>query len=700
MKIASFVLAFALASFALAQTPAQTPGNKRTRPLAVDDLFAVKRVSDPQVSPSGKHIAYVLRTTALDKNSSTSHLWLAPTTPGEPRQLTNHEKGESRPRWSPDGQWIAFLSSRSGTQQIWKIAVDGGEARQVTSLSSGVDAHVWSPTGTELAFTSEVWPHLDAGDGAQQKRQEELEASGIKAQVFDGLLYRHWNTWRDDKRSHVFVVSSQGGEARDVTPGDFDAPPFALAGPDSFAFSPNGKEIAYTRGPDQSIEAWSTNADLFVVPLAGGAPTCLTAGNKGADASPSWSPDGRFIAYRSQARDGYEADRVRLAVLERATLNLVYLAADVDRSVDEILWRPEGKAIYFLADDEGRSALFAVPVEGLTQASPSGRIFAGSNISTLSMPTNASFLACEAQTMTRPSEVARLQLSEALQGKPALEYLTHHNDMLLAELKLPSVESVRYPGALDAQIQAWLLKPPGWQQTVKYPLVVFIHGGPQSAWHDAFHFRWNAALYAAQGFIVLMPNPHGSTGFGQAFTEQISGDWGGACYEDIMKGVDWVVAQGLVDPDHMAAMGGSFGGYMANWILGHSDRFKALVSHAGVYNLEAMYGHTEEVWFTEWEFKGPPWKNRELYEKFSPHRFAQNFKTPTLVIHGELDFRVPVSEGMQLFTALQRQGVESRFLYYPDEGHWILKPKNSKLWNDTVLAWLNAHLKTPEAEKK
>jgi len=301
--------------------------------------------------------------------------------------------------------------------------------------------------------------------------------------------------------------------------------------------------------------------------------------------------------------------------------------------------------------------------------------------------------------MTKPAEVARIKLAEALQGKPGLEVLTHHNDALLAGLQLPGVESVRCPGALGAQTQAWLLKPPGWQQGTKYPLVVFIHGGPQGAWHDTFHYRWNAPLYASRGFVVLMPNPHGSTGFGQAYTEQISGDWGGACYEDIMKAVDWAVAQGLADPDRMAAMGGSFGGYMVNWILGHTDRFKALVSHAGVYNLESMYGHTEEIWFSEWELKGPPWRNREIYEKFSPHRFAQNFKTPTLVIHGELDFRVPVSEGMQLFTALKRQGVESKFLYYPDEGHWVLKPKGSKLWNETVIAWLERHLRAPAAGK-
>ena len=687
----------ALSAFAEAQSPAAPTSDPSPRPIAVDDLFAIHRISETEVSPTGKLVAYTIRTSSLEKNQSSSHIWIIPATGGAPRQLTNHEKGESRPRWSPDGQWIAFLSARGGAQQIWRIAVDGGEAVQVTSLSTGADGHAWSPTGKEIGFTSEVWPDLPGGDAAQKKQQDDLDASGVKAQVFDSLLYRHWNSWRGGKRSHVFAVSADGGEARDLTPGPHDVPPFVLSGGDSFAFSPDGKELAYTRGPDRAVEAWSTNSDIYVVATTGGTPINLTPENPGADATPSWSPDGKYIAYRSQARNGYEADRARLAIVERSTRVVRYLAPDVDRSVDELIWHPSGKEIFFLTEDTGRTALFSISTEASQQKEPARKLLANVTIGSLSLPRDASFFACETQSMTRPVEVAKLDASDLVAGKPKLEVvtLTHANDALWSDLRMPAVESVRYKGALGAEIQAWLVKPDGWKRGTRYPFVLFIHGGPQGAWQDLFHYRWNPAIYAAHGYVVMLPNPHGSTGFGQQLTEEISGDWGGACYEDVMKATDWAIAEGLADPNRLGAMGGSFGGYMVNWILGHTDRFKALVSHAGVYNLESMYGHTEEIWFAEWEFKGVPWEKRELFEKFSPHRFAGSFKTPTLVIHGELDFRVPVSEGIQLFTALQRRGVPSKLLYYPDEGHWILKPKNSKLWNETILAWLDERLKPP-----
>ncbi len=664
------------------------------RHFGLDDLYAFARLSDAQVSPDGQWVAYVLKKPDLEKNSSPGHIWLQQVAGGAPRQLTNGEKGESRPRWSPDGKRIAFLSSRGGSQQVWTIPVDGGEARQATSLSTGADGHIGSPDGSAIAFTSDVWPDL-ASDADQKKRAADREASGVQAQVIDGLLFRHWDSWRHGKRTHIFVAELKGGEARDLTPGDFDAPPFNLGGPDDLAFSPDGKELAYTRGPAPAFEAWTTNADLWVVPVAGGEAKCLTADNKGWDGSPVWSPDGTRIAYRSQLREGYEADRFRLAVLERSSGKVHYLAGDLDRSVDEILWAPDGATIYLGVQDDGRSAVHAAPVSGIESAGPIRKILSGIQFGGLTMPRSGSFLAGEVQSLTRPADAARVDLTRPAAG---VVDLTAVNERLRREIRMPVAESVRYAGAGGKSVQAWVLKPPDWRAGRRYPFILFIHGGPQSAWQDAFSFRWNPALYTSRGFIVLAPNPRGSTGFGQAFAEEISRDWAGACYEDLMKGVDWAIAEGLADPARLGAMGGSFGGYMVNWILGHTDRFKALVSHAGVYNLESMYGSTEELWFPEWDLGGTPWKDtksRGDYEKFSPHRFAANFKTPTLVIHGELDFRVPVAEGIQLYTTLKRRGVEARFLYFPDEGHWVLKPKNSILWNRTVIEWMESHLKGP-----
>ncbi|HVR72711.1 MAG TPA: S9 family peptidase, partial [Planctomycetota bacterium] len=665
-----------------------------SRAFTLEDLLSLERVSDVQVSPLGTDIAYVLRVPSLEKNSFTSHIWLVPAAGGAPRQLTNHEKGESRPRWSPDGKVITFLSGRDGTNQIWRIPVGGGEASRVTSLSTGADGHVGSPDGKLIAFTSDVWPDL-SGDAAQKKRAEEIAASGIQARVIDTLLYRHWNGWRNGKRTHVFVVPAEGGEARDVTPGDFDAPPFSLGGPDAFAISPDGREIAYTRGPAGPSEAWSTNADIFIVSTQGGEAMCLTAGNKGWDGSPVWSPDGTRIAFRSQAREGYEADRFRLAVASRKTGETRYLAAGLDRSVDEILWSPDGGRILIGVEDEGRSAIHEVRLEGLVEKGAAREVFKGAIFSGLSMPRDGSFIAGGHQSLTSPTQAAVLTPGDRTAGRDSLRLVTRANEALFSARDMPSIESVRYPGARGKHIQAWVLKPPGHAAGKRAPFILFIHGGPQGAWLDAFSFRWTPALYAARGYVVMLPNPHGSTGFGQEFTEQVSGDWSGACYEDIMKAADWAIAEGLADPERMAAMGGSFGGYMVNWILGHTNRFKALVSHAGVYNLESMYGSTEELWFPEWDLRGTPWKSDGSYEKHSPHRHAARFRTPTLVIHGELDYRVPVTEGMQLFTALRRQGVESRFLHYPDEGHWVLKLKNSKLWNETVLAWLDKFIGRP-----
>ena len=669
-----------------------------SRTFTVDDLLAVKRVSDPQVSPDGKWVAYTVGTVDLEKNKVVSHVWVVSSEGGEPRQLTNGEKGESRPRWSPDGKCLAFTTSRSGASQIWVLPMEGGEAWQLTDISTGASDHIWSPTGKMLAFASEVYPDCPDDEG-NKKRAEEIEKSGIQAKTIDRLLYRHWSSWKDGKRNHTFVVpfdaqTRRTQRARDLTPGDHDAPPFSLGGPDPYAFSPDGQELAYTRGPDPTVEAWSTNADVCVVPVEGGASKNLTEENRGWDGSPAYSPDGRYIALRSQERDGFESDLFRLHVIDRKQGGARRLCPELQDGVEELVWTPDSSRLVIVAENQGRRAIWVVladPAE--RQRTCQGPFFDGANFSGICPPQQVGTVGI-VSSLGRPAEVAVVGRWSEADKAALLKRLTRTNDALLASRQMPTSESVSFEGARGAKIQAWLVRPPNFEKGKRYPFLLWIHGGPQGAWMDGWSYRWNPMICASAGYVVLMPNPHGSTGFGHEFTEQISGDWAGACYEDLMRGVDWAIAQGIADPERMGAMGGSFGGYMVNWILGHTDRFKALVSHCGVYNLESMYGATEELWFPEWDLRGMPWDDREgNYARFSPHRFASGFKTPTLVIHGELDFRVPLGEGLQLFTALQRQGVPSRLLYFPDEGHWVLKPRNSRLWNETVLAWLDRYVK-------
>jgi dipeptidyl aminopeptidase/acylaminoacyl peptidase len=655
------------------------------RPIAFEDLMKVHRIADPQVSPDGRWVAYVQGDVDFEANKNIRHIWLVPVEGGEPRQLTRGDGSDTRPRWSPDGKSIAFISTRGGKSQVWIVPVDGGEARQVTNISTEADGVVWAAKGDALLFTSNVYP--DCADAAcNAKRLEEREKSKVKAQLIHELLFRHWNAYRDGKYTHLFIVSSKGGEARDLSPGAVDTPTFFLAGPDGYAISPDGQEVCYTSNrPGGSRTAWSTNNDLYLVPASGGEAKNITKENPGSDASPQYSPDGRYIAYTSQARDGYESDLIRLRVCDRQTGKITDLTTGFDQWVSAFAWAPDSDTIYFNAPERGRQPIFKTSVsnpkvekvlEGMTedlQIAPDGK-----------------WIVFTRSTLTQPSEVYQVATDG---GTPTR--LTHINDPLLAELDMNPEEDVETKGALGAQIHSMLVMPPGFDPSKKYPAIVLVHGGPQGAWDDAWGYRWNAQMFAARGYVVIMTNFHGSTGYGQAFVEQISGDWGGACYQDVMMATDYLESLPYVDKTRVGAAGASFGGYMIDWIAGHTNRFEALVSHDGVYDNRSMYGETEELWFDEWEFKGLPWEKlgAELREKSSPSNFVQNIQTPMLVVEGQLDYRVPTGQAFQLFTALQRRGIPSRLLYFPDEGHWVNKPQNSQLWYKTVLGWLDHYLK-------
>ncbi|MDX6695056.1 MAG: hypothetical protein QOF02_2659 [Blastocatellia bacterium] len=680
-----------LVVFALAGAVA---GQVAASPFTINDLLKVRRVGDPQVSPDGRWVAYVITDINKTNNRGLTQIYLIAAEGGEPRQLTKGESSASSPRWSPDGKRLAFISSQEGGPQIWTMDVASGEMKKVSSISTGASDLIWSPDGQMLAFVSDVYPEC-ATDECNKERDEKMEASKVKAKVADRLLFRHWNSWKEGKRTHVFIVASDGGAARDMTPGDYDAPPFSLGGPTDYAFSPDSKELAFARNTDK-VEATSTNGDIFIVPVAGGEARRITESNLGADLSPQYSPDGRFIAYRSQERAGFESDRWRLMLYDRQRNQSRELMQNYDAYVDTYLFSPDSKYIYFASGERGRQPVYAVAVAGGAPV----KILQGFN-DDMKLSADGKTMVFTRSTTTMPAEIFITRIADPrqriAQGESAVVKLTKTNDALLAGYQLQPAEELTWTGASNTKVSGWLVKPPDFKAGQQYPMVVLIHGGPQGAWNDSWGYRWNPEVFANAGYVVFMPNPRGSIGYGQKFLDEISGDWGGKAYADIMNGVAHVISLGYVDRNRLGAAGGSYGGYMVNWLEGHNTdqraQFKALVSHAGVYNLSSMYGATEELWFTDWEFKGAPWDNPEMYARWSPNMFVKNFKTPLLVVHGELDYRVPVTEGLQLFTALQRQGVDSKLLYFPDEGHWIQKPQNAELWYTTVIGWLDKYLK-------
>jgi TonB family protein len=659
-------------------TLAESPQGKH--PITFDDLMKVKRISDPQVSPDGRLVAYVETLVDFEANKKTGVIWIVPTAGGEPRRLTMGSDSNSRPRWSPDGREIAFIYNHHGDSQIWIIPSQGGEPRQITSNSTGADGVTWSKKGDWLLFTSQVYPDC-ADEACNKQKVDEAANSKVKARVIDELLFRHWTEWRDGKYTHLFAISAKGGGPRDLTPGAFDSPTFFLGAPDGYDISPDGTEVCYTSNRTGQ-PAWTTNNDLYLVSTSGGEAKNITKDNPGSDAAPQYSPDGRYIAYTSQARNGYESDLIRLRAYDRQTGKISDVTQGFDQWVASFAWAEDSDTIFFTAPVAGRSPVFK------TSASHPKveKVLDGEN-EELQVMSGGKALVVSRSSLTQPQEIYRVLIPG---GVPM--QLTHENDALLGDLDMNPVESLVTKGDMHDDIQSFLVKPPGFNPNRKYPAICLIHGGPQGDWNDGWGYRWNAQMFAAHGYVVMMTNFHGSTGYGQSFLEEISGDWGGAPYQDLMAAADQLESLPYVDKTRIGAAGASYGGYMINWIAGHTNRFKALVSHDGVYDLRSMYGETEEIWFGEWEYKGVPWEKPELYEKWSPSNFVQNIQTPMLVVEGELDFRVPNGQAFQLFTALQRRGVPSKLLYFPDEGHWVLKPQNSALWYKTVLGWLDHYL--------
>jgi dipeptidyl aminopeptidase/acylaminoacyl peptidase len=729
---------FFLAATAFAQT-------SQKHPFTFEDMMALKRVGAPVPSPDGKWMVFDCVDVDLEANTKISHLWIVPASGGESRRLNPTPNHEERPRFSPDGKRLIWTSKATDPTQIWMCDFDPeagqlvGKPHQVTSISTGADGAIWSPDGKNILFVSAVYPDCK-DDACNKQRDEELKKSKVKAKIFTKLFYRHWNAFTEFKRSHLFAVSADADptnfskvlkdevdstkqtgatrwsstdpkagpnprEPRDLTPGDHDVPPFHLGGQDMYAISPDSQELAYTSNIDNGqsgsgLEATSTNNEIFVVPIAGGAAKKISI-SPGADSTPLYSPDGKYLAWRSQARAGFEADKWRLLVQDRQSRKTRDLTEKFDRSVGSFTWakfrwnhdEPDFDQIFFSAEDHGEAPVFEVTPDH-DEAEPPDKI---AQLHADDLICVGRTFWCTRMSIQAPNEISAIRFPDQfLRGGEQVaqietKSITHMNDALLSQIDMQPLESFTFKGANDEEVQGFMVKPPGFDPNKKYPLKFLIHGGPQGAWGNEWTYRWNAELFAASGnYVVVMINFHGSTGYGQKFTDSISGDWGGKPYVDLMKGVDHVEKTfPFIDKNREAALGASYGGYMANWLLGHTNRFKCIVSHDGVFNAESAYGTTEELWFSEWEFKGPPWKNRELYRKWSPHLFADKFKTPTLVVHGQNDYRLDVSQGFDLFTTLQRLKVPSKMLYFPDEGHWVLKPQNSRLWYKTVNDWVD-----------
>jgi dipeptidyl aminopeptidase/acylaminoacyl peptidase len=669
------------------------------KPFTFEEMMSLKRIGGPVVSPDGKWVLFAAVDVDLKENKRTSHLWVVPTAGGQARQLPGTPAGESGGRWSPDGKSYLYLSAAEGGSQVWVSGFDSasgmpsGAPKKITSITTEADGPIWSPDGKSIVFVSEVFP--GCMDDACNKFSDEARGnSKVKAVIFEHLLFRHWNHYSAGKRSHLFVVPAEGGVARDLTPGDHDVPPFSLGGQDAYAISPDGKEVAFTSNWDE-VGATSTNNDIFVVPITGGEPKKLST-SPGSDSTPLYSPDGKWLAWRMQKRAGYESDRFRLVVYNRTSGEIRNLTEDFDQWVETIAWSPDSKMIYFTSENKGEAPIYRLDVAAANAPVSAARIRAnaiqeitrGVN-DELSVTPDGKTLVFSRLSVQAPNEVYKMDLDSK-----KVEELSHLNDTALANIAMQPAEPFWFAGAGGTKVQGFLVKPPRFNKDAKYPVKFLIHGGPQGQWGDEWSYRWNAELFAADGYVVIMVNPRGSTGYGQAFVDGVNKDWGGKPYIDLMNGLDYAEKTYLfIDKDRECALGASYGGYMIDWILGHTNRFKCLVSHDGMFNTESAYGSTEELWFPEWEFGDTVWANREGYRKWSPHLFASQFKTPTLVVHGQLDYRLDVSEGFQLFTTLQRLKIPSKMLYFPDEGHWVLKPQNSQLWYKTVNGWVDSYLK-------
>jgi len=626
--------------------------------MTFEDMFTMQRISNLSLSADGNRVLFRVRQARIEENDYLSTIYMLDLPSG---QLSVMNTGGSSPVWRPDGK--AFAYTQGG--QIYLNTMDGSQPRQVTDIADGAGGPRFSPDGKHILFSSTVFVG------------QEQDHSG---KVLEGLLFRQWNSWVNDVRNHVFTVPSDASSnaGRDLTPGDHDCPPLDLGSSHDYTYSPDGAFVAVVKNTDEMV-AISTNNDIFEIDVKTGKETRITT-SKGGDAEPHYSPDGRYIAYWAMERPGFEADQHRITIYDRKTRE--HRQLDHEYSAGNLVWSPDSKGLYYKANTHGATSIYHI-----TLKSKVTRLTEGTVDGNLTLDGKGERLVFTRETTTMPKEIFAMDLKTK-----EVKQLTFLNKPVLDQLAMNPWEDFWFDSPNGDKVQGFVIKPPHFKEDQKYPMTYLIHGGPQGMWSNNFHYRWNSQMFAAPGNVVVLVNPHGSKGYGQKFCDAVTRDWGGLPYQDLMKGVEVALERfPFIDPDRLGAAGASYGGYMVNWIATHENPFKALVSHNGVFNMPSMAGSTEELWFSEWEFGGTYYEHPELYEKWSPHRRAGNMKTPMLVIHSELDYRVPLNQGMELFTALQRQGIPSKWLYFPDEDHFVSNPKNARMWWRTVHGWLKQY---------
>jgi dipeptidyl aminopeptidase/acylaminoacyl peptidase len=648
------------------------------RAFTIPDLYRLKNLGEPQLSPDGKKIAFVVTESVLESGKSNSDIYVINSDGSNLRNLTNHVSADNHPRWSSDGKIIRFVSTREDGPQVWQMSAEGGETRKVTNFPAGVGDPEFAPDGSSIIFTSDVYPECGANIKCNSYNDSTVNDGPLKAHMADKLLYRHWTFWKDGKYSHVILFNDQDKNYRDLTPGEYDSPAWDM-GSVGFTFSPDGREICFVSNREKH-EAETTNKDLWILSVGGGEPKNITDGNDSYDGNPQYSPDGKYIAYKVQTVPNYESDRIRIALYDRNTGERTILTEEFDNWVNDFKWGPDSRTIYFTAQVKGHFPLYKLDIKKRTIS----LVVDVKTIDAFELSGDGKTLVLIRRSVGEPVEI----WSVGTNGKN-LKQLTFLNKSVADEVEIRPAEEMWISSPTGKSIHTYLVKPHNFDPTKKYPLILNVHGGPQMQWADAFRGDWQ--VYPGCGYIVAFPNPHGSTGYGQEFTAAISKDWAGKVYDDIMAVVDSLEKIPYVDKERIGAMGWSYGGYMMMWLEGHTTRFKAIASMMGVYDLKAMHGSTEELWFPEWDLGGVPWES-DLYQKWSPNLSVKNFKTPCLVITGERDYRVPYTQSLEFFTDLQRMRIPSELIVFPNDGHWPSGVKSMPLYYNAHLDWFHQYL--------